>query len=235
MDQQAEKDMTERITGLGRRTRAEIAKWNQITALRFQTGGETSDILGFPSGETASEIFGKHHEKKKRWVTAEILDPCNKRRELRKKRFEPEGSEKYREVNNNIRRCMKKAIENWTEEQCSEIEQNLRKNNSVRAYRPVKDLTTVKQGKATIVQDGSGKCLPEEREILNRWTEFCSELYNHRALRRSINTELSPDTQRMTTPFFAKKWGLQYNYCRKGSQLMLTASQQNWSKQVERM
>ena len=38
-DQQAENDKTERVTGLGRRTREEIAKWNQTTALRFQTGG----------------------------------------------------------------------------------------------------------------------------------------------------------------------------------------------------
>ena len=30
---------TERVTGLGRRTREEIAKWNQVTALSFQTGG----------------------------------------------------------------------------------------------------------------------------------------------------------------------------------------------------
>ena len=38
--QQAEKDKTERVTGLGRRTREEIANWNQMTALRFQTGGD---------------------------------------------------------------------------------------------------------------------------------------------------------------------------------------------------
>ena len=38
-DQQAEKDKTDRVTGLGRRTREEIAKGNQMTALRFQTGG----------------------------------------------------------------------------------------------------------------------------------------------------------------------------------------------------
>ena len=44
--------------------------------------------------ETASEILGKHHRKKKPWVTAEILDLCDKRRELRKKICEPEGSEK---------------------------------------------------------------------------------------------------------------------------------------------
>ena len=116
--------------------------------------------------ETASEILGK--QKKKPWITAEILDLCDKRRELRKKRFEPEVSEKYKEVNNNIKRCMKKAKENWIEKQCSEIEENLRKNNSKRAYELVKDLTTVKQEKVTTVQDRSGKCLTEERQILNR-------------------------------------------------------------------
>ena len=47
---------------------------------------------------------------------------------------------------------MKKAKENWIE-QCGEIEENLRKNNSKRAYQLVKDLTTAKQGKAATVQD----------------------------------------------------------------------------------
>ena len=46
---------------------------------------------------------------------------------------------------------MKKAKENWIGEQCSEIEANLKKNNNKRAYQHVKDLTTVKQGKATTV------------------------------------------------------------------------------------
>ena len=107
--------------------------------------------------ETACEILGNHCQKKKLWVTAEILDLCDKRRELRKKRFEPEGSEKYKEVNSNIKRCMKKPQENWIGEQCSEIEENLRKNNSKRAYQLVKDFITVKQGKATTIQDRSGK------------------------------------------------------------------------------
>ena len=44
--------------------------------------------------ETASEILDKHRQKKKLWMTAKIVDLCDKRRELRKKRFEPEGSEK---------------------------------------------------------------------------------------------------------------------------------------------
>ena len=63
---------------------------------------------------------------------------------------------------------MKKAKENWIGEQCSEIEENLGKNNSKRAYQLVKDLTTVKQRNANTAQDGSRKCLTEEREILDR-------------------------------------------------------------------
>ena len=44
----------------------------------------------------------------------------------------------------------------------------------------MKDLTTVKQGTTTTVQDHSGKYLTEEREMLKRWTEYCTELYNHK-------------------------------------------------------
>ena len=76
---------------------------------------------------------------------------------------------------------MKKAKENWVGEEGIEIEGNLKRNNSKRAYQLVNDLTTVKQGKATTIQDRSEKCLTDERQILNRWTEYCSELYNHKA------------------------------------------------------
>ena len=117
--------------------------------------------------ETASDILGKHCQKKKTWVTAKILDLCDKRRELRKRRFKPEGAEKYKEVNNNIKRCMKKAKENWIGEQCCETKENLRKNNGKKAEQLVKNLTTAKQGKATTIQDPSGECITEEREILN--------------------------------------------------------------------
>ena len=37
----------------------------------------------------------------------------------------------------------------------------------------------VKSSKSTTIQDKSGKCLTEENEILNRWTEYCSDLYSY--------------------------------------------------------
>ena len=65
-------------------------------------------------------------------------------------------------LHNNIDRGMKKTKENWMGEQWSEIEKNLRRNNSKRAYQHVKDFAAVKQGEATNVQDRSGKSLTEE-------------------------------------------------------------------------
>ena len=44
---------------------------------------------------------------------------------------------------------------------------------------PDPDRKTEKQGKSATIQDKSGKCLTEENEILNRWTEYCSDLYNY--------------------------------------------------------
>jgi len=40
MDRQQKNDKTERARGLGRKTREEVGKGNQMTALRFQTGSE---------------------------------------------------------------------------------------------------------------------------------------------------------------------------------------------------
>ena len=99
--------------------------------------------------------------------------------DLKKKRYEAEGAKEYREANRRIQKAVKKAKEDWTGAQCEEIETCLNKNNSKRAYQLVKDLTSEKQGRYSTIQDKSGKCLTEEKEILSRWKEYCSELYNY--------------------------------------------------------
>ena len=129
--------------------------------------------------DAASEILGKERRRKKPWVTKDVLDLCDERRDLKKKRYEAEGAKEYREANRRVQKAVKKAKEDWIGAQCEEIETCLIKNNSKRAYQLVKDLTSEKQGRSSTIQDKSGKCLTEEKEILSRWTEYCSELYNY--------------------------------------------------------
>ena len=85
----------------------------------------------------------------------------------------------YREILKKIRTEMKVAKETWIQGQCPEVEACLRKYNSKKTNQLVDDLITEKQGKSTSIQDKSGKCLREEHEILSRWTEYCSDLYNY--------------------------------------------------------
>ena len=129
--------------------------------------------------DTAAELLDKQRQKRKPWVTPEILDLCDQRRDPKKKRGEPEGAKDYREIKRKIRTEMKMTKETWIHGQCHEVEACLRKNNSKKAYQLVNDLTTEKQGKSTTTQNKSGKCLTRENEILNRWTEYCSDLYNY--------------------------------------------------------
>ena len=86
-------------------------KFATLTIMNNENTNLDSMITTFNTAvtETAGMILRKQRQKKKLWVTAEILDLCDRRRNLRKKRFEPEGSEKYKGVKNNIKRCMKKG------------------------------------------------------------------------------------------------------------------------------
>ena len=70
--QRAEENKTERVTGLGRRTIEEIAKWNQMTALRFQMEGgrhQTSPASLRGMLESISGFIGYN------W--AQVLEACN--------------------------------------------------------------------------------------------------------------------------------------------------------------
>ena len=154
--------------------------------------------------DTAAELLGKQRRKRKPWVTHEIHDLCDQRRDLKKKRGEPEGAKDYREIKRKIRTEMKMAKETWKQGQCQErhVEACLRKNNNKKAYQLVKDLTTEKQGKSTTIQDKSGKCLTEENEILNRWTEYCSDFTTMRLMYLTAHRY----QMKSTTLFYKKRW-----------------------------
>ena len=79
---------------------------------------------------------------------------------------------------------MRAAKEEWTEEQCKNIEKEM-SGNSKGAYNTHKALTKTQQHQSAVIEDFSGNILMESTAVLNRWTEHCSGLYN---------CELHPDT-----------------------------------------
>ena len=71
-------------------------------------------------------------------ATKDILDLCDERRDLKKKRCIAEGAKECREANRRIQEAVKKAKEDRIGAQCEEIETCLNKNNSKTAYQLVK-------------------------------------------------------------------------------------------------
>ena len=58
---------------------------------------------------TANDILGIHRPAKKPWVTADLLDLCDKHRELKKKKKDAEGIRQYRAVKQEIKKAHEKS------------------------------------------------------------------------------------------------------------------------------
>ena len=60
---------------------------------------------------------------------------------------------------------MKKAQEDWIGAQCEEIKTCLNKNNSKRAYQPVKNLISEKQDRSSTSRTGPGNSLLKNKRL----------------------------------------------------------------------
>ena len=90
-----------------------------------------------------------------------------------------EGRQKYKSLDNQLRRATDKAREKWWEEQCSELEQYGKQGRMDLMYRRVAELTKQKKKKHnTQVKDRHGKLLTEEEEVKCQWKEYIEELYD---------------------------------------------------------
>ena len=69
----------------------------------------------------------------------------------------------------------------------------------------VQDLTGTKQERTTTIQDKGGTCLTENEDILKRWTEYCSELYNYRATGDPEVINVPPATNNPNHPILRKE------------------------------
>ena len=58
-------------------------------------------------------------------------------------------------------------------------------NNSKKTYETLRHHTKIQQMPASVIEDSNDHLLTENTAVLGRWTEYCSELYNHK---------INPDT-----------------------------------------
>ena len=91
---------------------------------------------------TAEEVLGRQRKKIQPWVTNEVLDLYDQRRQLKQQQYSStEAVLEYRKVNREVRTKMKAAREEWTEKQCKKMEKGMMSGNSKEAYNTLKAFT----------------------------------------------------------------------------------------------
>ena len=88
-------------------------------------------------------------------------------------------------------------------------------NNSKR------DLTSEKQGRSSTIQDKSGKCLTEEKEILSRRTEYCAELYNYESCGDNAVLDCSQPPEEDLQPILREEVEIAVASLKKGKDLII--------------
>ena len=88
-------------------------------------------------------------------------------------------------MNREVGKNVKVAKEEWIENQCENIKKRMMSGNNKEANNTIKALTKTQQHESAVIEESSGNILTESKAVLNRWTEYCSGLYNY---------ELHPDT-----------------------------------------
>ena len=99
---------------------------------------------------------------------------CDLRRTLKQIQFEP--GNKYKQINTQIKREIRKTKENWSNQKCTDIGNCLIRNNTNKSYQIVNYLTKQKDKIAVNINDKYGKCITYKSDVMKRWTEYFSEL-----------------------------------------------------------
>lgn len=122
---------------------------------------------------TAQNNLTKKRKAKKEWMTQDILDLMDIRRQHKTK-----NREKYNKIHKEIRKRIKAAKERWLKESCLEIEKLERQHDSFHLHKKLKELTgTCKTYKTSIIRDSSGKILSEVEERCTEWKNYIKELF----------------------------------------------------------
>ena len=119
---------------------------------------------------TAEEVLWRQRKKILPWVTNEVVDLCDQRRQLRQEKYiSTEAGLEYGKVNREVRKKMKIAKEEWTEEQCKNIEKGMMSGNIKEAYKynTLKALTITQQHNSAVIDYSSGNILTESTAVLN--------------------------------------------------------------------
>ena len=129
---------------------------------------------------TAEEVLGRQQKKIQPWVMNEVLNLCDRRREMRgRKHANEEAWTKYQWVHRGQEEdeSSQRGVD-WGVD--SATKKGMETENSRQACNTLKALTRTSQSRAAVIKDKDGKLLTDSEKVQKRWTDYCNSLYNYK-------------------------------------------------------
>src|SRR6218665_1778162 len=115
--------------------------------------------------ETARQILGyEKRRKKKPWISKEVLELSNRRKETRKtKTNSDKDRERYREITKEIKKKARKCKETWIEEKCQEAEKATGIVNTGKLFQTAEEICGTIRTKVATVKIKEGRITTKKR------------------------------------------------------------------------
>jgi len=150
--------------------------------------------------EAAEDTCGKQVPTKRRhWMTTDILDKMEERR-LCKNDITETGQRKYRQLRQEIQRLCRRAKNEFTNNNCSEIEK-LEATHNPLLHKKIKEMLPKKYTNTQSIKDKHGNLLQDPQDILERWAQYVEELYDDTRSsvdKSTVSHEVSTVIQKLT-------------------------------------
>jgi hypothetical protein len=129
-------------------------------------------------------------EKKKPWMTDEIMELMETRRLCKGQVAE------YREVNKQIKRKIRKAKEEWMNQKCRELEEIEKKNDALKVHQKVKEIAGLRRGKipAKLFSE-NGKLAVDITDKQTVWIKYVEKMFHD--IRREAETVTLVEEERL--------------------------------------
>ena len=115
--------------------------------------------------------------KKAKWLSEEVLQKAEKRREVKRK-----GEKgRYTHLNAEFQRIARGDKKAFLSDQCEEIEENNRMRKTRDLFKKIRDTKGTFHAKMGSVKDRNGMDLTEAEDVKKRWQEYTEELYKIRS------------------------------------------------------
>lgn len=126
------------------------------------------------------EIGTRDRKGKKAWMTEDILQMMEERRNHKNK-----NSQRYREMDEKIQREVRRAKEQWVKEKCEEIEMLERKNDYFAVHKKIKEVTGKNKKPTTYaLLDDNNKAIIDIEDLKKHWKSYIEQLFKSTEPRR---------------------------------------------------